>query len=291
MSDLHIQWPVERFYWAVLDASALPGTRGWRSGGRLKQLGYLFENVIPGVAIEDIQTIYRRLPGPGRRYVACGVPRARLREDLNPEAVTLGPEALPEFVDEALDPSELNVLSGMFLPPAVRGARRCQVLSAVVILATCCVLLTVGVERRARSAAAQTAELLAAQATVLRQVLGPTSSLGGTQAPQLRLTAERRQLEQTRRDDPAGKDIVDCAPILGRLLGLWPSDLSTRTDSLVVAPESIALRVVVATMADAQRLADALRALPGWQLQQPQSEAQRDTVTVGLRFLPEGGGP
>ena len=289
MNELHVRWPAERFYWAVLDGSPLPGA-SWLAGRRrLKQLGYLFENVIPGVAIEEIQAVYRQLPSSGRRYLACGVPRERLREELDAQAVTLAPESMPSFIEEPLDPAELNLLTGPFLPQAIRTARRRLLPAAALLLAACSALLTLGLERRVRATEAEAQAVLAAWAAILQEVLGAGALQAGSQPPQLRLTAELRQLEQTRRDDPVANDIVDCAVVLGRLLSLWPSDLSTRTESIAVAPESLSLRATVANMADAQRLADALRPLSGWQLEQPQSEAQRDAVIVGLRFQPEGG--
>ena len=40
-------------------------------------------------------------------------------------------------------------------------------------------------------------------------------------------------------------------------------------------------------MADAQSLADALKALHGWRLQPPQSEVRQDRVNVTIRLDPQ----
>ena len=53
-TSLHLRWPAERFYWAVLDASQVSAV----SGKLNQRLGYLFENFLPGVAIENVQAVY-----------------------------------------------------------------------------------------------------------------------------------------------------------------------------------------------------------------------------------------
>ena len=60
-----ICWPARRFYWAVLDTTGLVRARTGR-GPTTTQLGYVFENVLPGVQIEQMHAVYRRLPGHGR---------------------------------------------------------------------------------------------------------------------------------------------------------------------------------------------------------------------------------
>ena len=88
----HLQWPVERFYWAVIDASVL--SSGWRP--RREQLGFLFEPFVPQ-PLEELHVVYE--PLADRRYLACAVDRAELQQELAAEIVTLTPMALPPFVE------------------------------------------------------------------------------------------------------------------------------------------------------------------------------------------------
>lgn len=282
----HLRWPPERFYWAILDASVLSpsGAKGWiRSSQRL---GYLFESALPGIAIEEIHAVYRPLPG-GPRYLACGLPRTVLERDVPPEAVTLTPTSLPSFVGEEIDPNDSNLLTGSFLPKAVRRLHRRWLVAASVSLMACAALIVVGLERRVHAAEAEAVNIAQASTRLFERALGPagTRSDGSGQPLALRLTAELRRLEQTRNSDVP--ELVDCSAVLGDVLAHWPNDVRVQTESASITPTSITIRAGVPTMADAQRLADAFHALPGWRLHQPRSEARRDHVDVTLQFEPD----
>ncbi len=283
MSERHVRRPAERFYWALLDGGLLP-----RGGKRHRQLGYLFERFLPGQAIEEVQAVYRAVPGARNRFLACGAPADKLREGLDSGALTLAPQALPAFVHEPLDPAAFNLLTGALLPEAVRRLRgRATFLAAAVVIG-CCLLLIAGLERRKGAVEAHTAGVLAAQTAIIERALGPGASGAGSQPPLARLVAAVRQLEQTRRADPVAADLLDCSAVLSQLLEHWPAELRASTESIVVAPDSITVRAIVANMGDAQHLADALDRLPGWRLLQPQSESRKDDVVVSLRLEPEG---
>jgi hypothetical protein len=284
----HLQWPAERFYWAVLDASVLPTRARWGNGRSAMRLGYLFENVVPGVPIEDVHSVYRRLKGRQGRFVACGVPFTVL-EGVDPDAVTLRPRSLPSFIQEDLDPARLNVLTGPYLPGAVRRLRRRWLAHIGVMLVVCVGALLVGAERRVGAVGKQHDDVIAARTLVLEQVLGPqTRTTGSSQPPELRLTAELRRLEQTRNPDVAIAQLANGSSILNELLSRWPGDVHARTESIVVAPASITVRATVDTMADAQRFADAFVGLRDWRLRQPRSESRRGHVDVTLRFERDG---
>ncbi len=283
MSERHVRWPAERFYWALLDGGLLP-----RGGKRRRQLGYLFERFLPGLAIEGVQAVYRAVPGARNRFLACGAPAEKLREQLDAGALTLAPQALPAFGDQPLDPAAFNLLTGPLLPEAVRSLRRRAVSLAVTVVIGCCLLLIAGLERRERAVEAHTAGVLAAQAATIERALGP-GARESTQPPQVRLVAALRQLEQTRRADPAAAGVLDCSVVMSEFLKHWPAGLHVSTESIVVAPDSINVRAIVATMGEAQLLADALGGLSGWRLLQPQSEARKDDVVVALRLEPESG--
>jgi hypothetical protein len=284
MSEPQVRWPAERFYWALLDGGLLP-----RGGKRRKQLGYLFERFLPGLAIEQVQAVYRAVPGARKRFLACGAPAEKLREQVDAGAVTLAPQALPAFVEAPLDPAALNLLTGPLLPEAVRRLRRRAVSLAITVVIGCCLLLTTGLARRERAVEVRAAGVLAAQAAIIERALGPAAPGGNAQPPHVRLVAALRQLEQTRREDPAAAGLLDCSVVMSEFLKHWPADLHVSTESIVVAPDSINVRAIVATMGDAQLLGDALGRLSGWRLLQPQSEARKDDVVVSLRLEPEGG--
>jgi hypothetical protein len=258
-----------------------------------QRLGYLFEGFLPGVPIEEMHAVYRRLPEPGKRYLACGLPRAVIEQGVGTEALTLTPASLPEFVGQDVDPTHLNLLSGSFLPEALRKRRRWWLVHVGVILTVCAALLALGLERRTQAARGQIAGRISDKMEIYEEILGPAAlqASAGSQPPALRLTAERRRLEQTRRPDTAVVNAVDCSAILAQVLSRWPDDVLTRTEYLSITPTSIIIRAQVPAMADAQRLADAFRGLPGWILKQPRSEAKRKSITVTLRLEPSGQEP
>ncbi len=270
----HLTWPAERFYWAVLDASSLP------RGGRLeRRLGYLFEASVPGLDAEHLHAVYRRLPGDGR-YVACGLPC----DEAGPAAaaaLTLTPTSLPPFIAEPVNPATLNLLTGRFAPPAVRRLRRRWIGLVAIVVLLCAALATLGLERRVQAAKRGIEAIEAARGAVLAEVLGAQAG-GGAQPASLRLTAERRRLEQTRDADVDISAVTNGAVLLASLLAHWPADVHATTESVSVAEGSITIRAAVPTMADAQRFADAFVPMCGWRLRQPRSEAGHDDVTVTL---------
>lgn len=282
----HLRWPAERFYWAILDASSMPGRPTGRSRRQHERLGYLFESVLPGVTIEEVQAVYQRLPGDATRILACGLPKNVLNNDVDASAVTLTPESAPGFLEGPVDLARLNLLTGSFLPHAVRHLRRRWLLHVCLIFTFCAALLIVGLERRTNLHRHWISDLAAAQETIIKQVLGPNTPLPGAGGGELRLIAQRRRLEQTRSDDLPVSEVGNAAAILTRLLALWPHDLHAQTQSLSITSSSITVRAAVPTMADAQTLADAFTSINGWRLQQPQSEVRRDRVDVTLRFEP-----
>ena len=281
---LHLRWPAERFYWAILATSSIPVTV--RSRRHRQRLGYLFESVLPGVAIEEVQTVYQRLPGNAKRILACGLAKNVLEDDVDPSAVTLAPNSAPGFLEGKVELAGLNLLTDSFLPPVIRGLRRRWRLHVYLILTLCTALLIVGLERRTSLHRGTINDLTAAHDTIVKQLLGSDTAFAGAGAGELRLIAQRRRLEQTRSDDLPISKVGNAGPILARLLALWPQDLHAQTQSISITSGSITVRASVPTMVDAQRLADAFSTLDQWRLQQPQSEARRDRIDVTLRFEP-----
>ncbi len=270
----HLTWPPERFYWAVLDTSSLP-----RGGRQDRRLGYLFEASVPGQDAEHLHAVYRRLPGDGR-YVACGLPHDEA-EAAAAAALTLRPESLPSFIAEPVDPATLNLLTGRFAPPAVRTLQRRWIGLVALVVLLCAALATLGLERRVQAAKRGIEAIEAARGAVLAEVLGAEAGEGG-QPASLRLTAERRRLEETRDADVNVSAVTNGAVLLASLLAHWPPDVHATTESVSVGDGSVTIRAAVPTMADAQQFADAFAPMSGWRLRQPRSEARRDDVAVTL---------
>ena len=123
----------------------------------------------------------------------------------------------------------------------------------------------------------------------LADVLGPQALTTGSAAQPagLRLLAERRRLEQTRRADFDPEALVDCAPILAELLSHWPNEVNIEADSISVTPQLITAHAHVPTMDDADKVAQALKRMPKWRLEPPQSQARGNKVEVTLRLRPQ----
>ena len=276
-SDHHVQWPAERFYWAVLDASVLP--RGRR---RREQLGFLFEPWVPQ-PLDELHAVYEAL-GDGR-YLACAVDRAEL-EQLEANIETLTPSALPPFVDDKLEPCRLNLLTGQFTPPPVRRLERRWAQAAVMIVLVLVLLVTVGLGRRAGAVERREQLISAQEEDVYRVVLG--QAMGVLPLP-LQLEAKLRSLRQTRTPKLQGLEPFDAALVLGELLERWPDVLAVETDSIHITPDSIHLQCTLKSTAQVQQLASAVGELPGWKLLQPTIRSQLDTVRATVQLQREGG--
>ncbi len=286
----HLSWPSQSFYWAILDTSDFPRASFGR-GPNARQLGYVFESVLPGLQIEQVHAIYRSLPGNGR-VLACGVPADAL-ETLPDDIVTLTPESLPPFLSEFADADSLNLLTGRFVPTGVWRVRRRWIAQVWIILATCVALLVWGLERRTIALRGQSDDFVEARASVLEQALGTAiaRSTPGGQPPELRLAAEVRRLEQTRETGHATTELTDCSSILEAVLMRWPAEVRAQAESVSITEAAVTIRAIVATMADAQVFANAFAAMPGWRLKQPRSEVRRNQVVVTMRLEAEKGRP
>lgn len=268
-----VRLPPERFYWAVLDA---PPARDRRAA-----LGYLFESVLP-VPVERVHAVY--VPLGGDRFLACGIDRDRLAAHAG--ALTLGPDALPEFlaalVAEPLDPASINLLVEAFEPLALRRARRRVTLIACAAILACTLAVGWGQLRSASRWHVIADAFAQATAAVYDRVL-PTST--GAVPPGARLTAELRTLDRTRSEAPAGSP-REIAPTLAAVLASWPPDLPASTESLTAAPGAITLTVRLPDESSAERLERELKPPPGWRVSQPTVQRERDGLTVRVRMEP-----
>jgi hypothetical protein len=295
--------PPEQFYWALL----APPKSGRAQSINGKQLGYLFENVLP-VPIEQVQAVYARTSEG--KFIACGMDREQLSHHANGH-VHLGPATLPNAIDAPIETARLNLLVGEFEPKAITNLRIRWTWSLSAIILACAVVLTVGMHRRTASYQATIADINSVRQDVLAQVLGDSASGGGGgsgggsggggggQPAELRLTAELRRLRQTRQA-PSGADsqLTDVTPLLAELLAAWPSpDVFVRTETISVTPTSITVRGLVPTSDEAQVLATSLESTKssgadprsgggGWSIRQPQITSVRDGVQFVMQLAP-----
>src|SRR5262245_59218903 len=128
-----VQLPAERFYWALLDGSKLVGSRRKRD----EALSYLFEAQIPE-PLEEVHAVF--LDAGNSRFVACGIPKRVIHDEIPPECVTSVPSTAPSFLGVAIEAKRFNVLTRAFTPPLVKQARRRILFEAMVVLALATIL-------------------------------------------------------------------------------------------------------------------------------------------------------
>ncbi|MCC6910312.1 MAG: hypothetical protein IT430_20450 [Phycisphaerales bacterium] len=276
----HLVWPAERFFWGVLDTSALPSRLG-RSRPDPKQLGFLFEEMLP-CPIEDVQAVY--LPQPGRRFIACGILRTQL-EQLPAATLTLAPQCAPSDIigDAPLDCRQINLLTGPFEPAPLRRLRRAARRDLIAIAALLLLVLWLGAQRRITALDAARANLDEMRGGVYSSLLD-ASAPPSSQPPALRLLAELRQLRATRAERSTSLPQPESARSLEALLRQWPGDQPVRTESISITSSAITVIGVLPTPEQAQRFAGAFEALPGWQARQPQVDSTGDGVRLTLRW-------
>jgi len=268
-----IRLPADRFYWAVLDTSGL-GPRPSR-----ESLGYLFESKLP-MPVDHVHVVYSRLDG--RSVLACGLSKNLLKADVDPGAVELSPDSIPEFIRApGVDPASLNLLSGRFEPVRLRRARRRWALHMSTLLVACALLVAIGLERRTGAARAEALDLRAQTRIAYDRVLPEE----GTQPPAIRLAAELRRLERTRVDPTMSSGrLEDVSPLLAEVLAIWPRDLHTTTRSIVATEEGITVTTAVPDMSAAEHLGESIDRLESWALQHPTVRQQRGDVAVTIRL-------
>ena len=292
-SGRHMKLPPEKFYWALLDASTLPNR-----SGKARQLGYLFETALP-IPIEKVHARYAKLPGVGKglrdRWLACGMQIENLHGELEiagPTVRTLNPSGLPGILDYKIDPDSLNLLTGNFEPKSVRALRRRWMMLVAVAIPICAAMLVFGFERRRLHYQDGLTQLQTARSSIYTTVLGASvpnesaSGGSGAQPLELRLTAEMRQLQQTRQAPSSVTAPIDVSEILAQLLEKWPADLIVQTESVLITPTAMTIRGSMQSTGDVQELANALVKLEGWQVEQPQASTSGQVVQATLQLRP-----
>lgn len=274
--------PAERFYWALLDTGHLSGA----TRSRRRQLGYLFESVLPE-PIDSVHAIYRSLGGD--RTLACGMSVRALTAASTPNLTTLGPAGLPAFLTEqvgdAISPADLNLLVGPHEPPGIRRHRRFAALAVCGATVVATALLIAGQQRRADHLDRARALREAAIAAIYDQTIGPPT---GALPQDARLTAELRMLDRTRGPRQEAVGPAEVTPQLAAMLASWPSDLHIKTEQLAVGPTLISLNARLPDETAAERFEAELLAPPGWRKTQPSIQTERGEIVVRVRMEPEG---
>jgi len=273
-----VRWPASRFYWAVLDVGSLPKARR----ATTEQLGYLLEPFLPE-PLEAVHATFVRVSPAA--FVACVLPVRVLEKEVPPEMTTLGPESAPSFVPP-IDVSRIDLLTGRFEPAALRRARRRWTAQVAAIAALALGMVICGLERRVAALEARRTEIAKESETVFRESLGYRD---GRLPAELQLEAELRSLRVTRRSDVPVVAARDASVELSRVLAAWPEGAPARTESLDVGPDGMQLRAQVATNDDAQRLAQALAAVPTWRLELPGVQPTSGGVELRLQWTREEG--
>lgn len=270
-----VVWPPERFYWGVLNVQGLP-----RNADR----GYLLEPLLP-VPTESVHAVYA--PAGEGRVLACAAPREAL-EELDPTALSLAPESLPDAVgDVEVDPARLNLLVGPYQPRQVRRLRAIWHISVAAILAAGAGLAILGLHERARVHERAATDVQEALNALYDQVL-PGRLAGSMQNPALLLSTELERLRRTRTEAAPTQIAGDAALVLADLLAHWPGELMLRTESLTVAADEVTLTGLVDSAEKVEPLRSALGELDAWRLALPRTESTGDgDVRVTLRLTKE----
>lgn len=274
MSDHHVHRPAAEFYWAILPTPA----SGFRRATRLRRLGYQLEELMPS-SIDQVQVAWT--PLPRRRMLACAIELERLRAAAVPGSMRLSPATVPTHLGVSVEAARINLLTGAMTPRAVLSLRRRTKVAGTVAALFVTALALVGMQRRLDHARSQ-ADILRASAAGLAAQIVPAPA--GSSVPDfVRLTAELRSLRGTRTDGPPAWT-SDAAADLAALLAAWPSNLQARAESLQISPTSITLTAILLSHGDAQRLAESLSVVAGWNLEQPQITALKDAIRATLRL-------
>jgi hypothetical protein len=278
-SDRHLVWPAARFYFALLDASALPASERITE----ERLRYLLEAELPE-PLDDVHAVFRSA-GP-RRWLACALPRAELARDLPDTAITLVPDSIPgpfrSAIETPLAPADFQLLVGDYEPKPVRLARRHMLVATAAASALALAVVLLGFQRRIAAELDRAEQQRVERSDLIAQALGPPSAQQPL-PPELRLVAELRALRQTRRQADSVASVRDVSDVLIDLLARWPRDLPTRTDALIVSEGAVHARGSVAESDHAQALATAMSGLAGF----TESFPSVQTTSDGWRFALE----
>jgi hypothetical protein len=274
-----IAWPPDRMYWAVLDAPSVK--RGPRA--RRRELEYALEGEIP-LLLDAVHVVF--IPLDDGRVLACAAARDEL--EAIDDAISLTPSELPDWVDAAVEPASIELLSGSLTPRRITRLRRSWAAAFVACVLIALGLLMVGLELRIRAVASERQDVQADFETMLTEAGfdGPTAEA------RMQLLGRLRTMEQAspnRSPRPTSESMV----VVARVLEAWPSDETIELGSIDASGEGVVINAAAVDATGAGDLASAMeRALveDGWRAQPPDVVRQRSGVDITLRYArPESG--
>lgn len=274
-------WPVERFYWAVLDCPHVPIDRPRPAAAAGLDLQFADEVPEP---FESLHAVYTRLDQ--HRVLGCAARRSDLGT-LGPSVLSLRPIGLPDFASNTtgnpVAPPQLLV--GEFEPPPfvrARNTRAVWIAAAVVCMS---ILGAAGLLRRAShldraAVAAHTVANGAASAAMPDEPRGSPVLM-------LRLRDELDLLRRTRRPQRGLPAAPDATAGLASLLAAWP-DEPARTDAISVTSSAMSLSAAVE--GDAKRFLEKLGTPEGWTRAEPRVSraGAGGVVQATVQFRREG---
>jgi len=256
--------PSERLFWSVVDA---PGVRG---GPLPAGLWPMLEDDVP-VNPELLWAV--GTPIDGQRLLVC----AALRSDLDTTiADMLTPDRVPASIGESVDPSRLNLMVGVFEPVASREARQRRHLISAAAGLVAAVLVGIGLERRADvwREEARTSDAAA------RSVIGSISpSLGWGKDDLAMELLQKQQAVPVELRAPG-----DAALAIAGLIGRWPTQIPSKTQSISVTGATASMSVLVPPPGDAAAFIAALKPPEGWKLEEPRLVSVDKATRVNLEL-------
>lgn len=268
MTNPHLRWPQERFFWSVLDAP------GWKPSGVLPAA--LLEKLGEELPVDVASVHAIGAPLDDGRVVACGVAVDDL-STLDPVTLTLAPADIPSFIDIADGQhvaEELNFLVGNWEPKPLSRARVRRHAFAAAAVALCGALVALGFTRRAGHH--ETVRSLAAHETT--RLLGSIEPGATIES----LAAELKQLELAANVQTQTGRGADAGIALGDLLRGWPKDVPSRPQAIAVTPTSAT--VSVAVEGDASPFLRAIKGPEGWAMAEPRLNAADNITRLTLQF-------
>lgn len=252
--------PVERCYWAVLDA---PGFK--RSGPIPPGVLDLFADEVP-VPLSELHAVCA--PASSGKLVVCAVHADELRE-IDAGTAALTPASVPEHLT-GVDLMAFNLLVGTFEPRQERTKRVRAQLSLLATVALLFALTTWGLVRRtahwnAAGSAAQT----------FMQSLAAGDDPSG-------VSIELASLRQINEVMARVRPTPDAAAALVELLTAWPTSVPCKPQSIAVSETGISISVTVT--GDASAFLRAFTAPTGWQLSEPRVNSMDDVTRILLQL-------
>jgi hypothetical protein len=272
----HPTWPTTRFYWAVLETGS---TRASIAGVLPAVLLDEFQDAVP-VAADDLHIVCATATaGPlAGKLIVCGAMHEELA-GAGTGTLSLTPEALPAFLQNAVEPAVLNMLIGAHEPTAMRAERRKLSLITTLAAASICVLTCIGLVRRTAAW-----EQGAGQAQEARSELLTSASVsaGSTENDPFALAREIDRLRRATEASALPVNPPDAGLALASLLRAWPANVDATPRSISIKPETITMTVELP--GEARPFLDAFKAPAGWMLEEPRVSAVRSVTTLNLQL-------